>query len=210
MSTISIINAVKAAHAAITEARDDIEQLDRAIGDGDHYYNLKRGAETILAMQSELETMPPEAALKGIAMKLMSTIGGASGPLIASFFLGMAKTPGVEQRWNVETVAKMVDAGVDAICKRGKAGLGDKTMLDVLIPVAGTLSAAAAEGWDDHQLREALKRTAETGMTSTRDMLARKGRAAFLGERAVGHVDPGAMSSKVIVQAICDTSSGAA
>jgi len=204
MSTNQLIAVAKVAASALIAAEDRIEGLDRAIGDGDHFHNMKRGAETVIALAETLANEPADAALKAIAMKLMTTIGGASGPLTSSFFLAASKTPGVAGEWTPSVVAAMVGDGVAAIVKRGGAGLGDKTMLDVLIPVSETLTRCAGEGASPEVTRARVKEAAEKGMLSTRDMRAAKGRAAFLGERAIGHIDPGAMSCSVMIAAICD------
>lgn len=204
MSTATIIEAASRARAAITQKEADIEGLDRAIGDGDHYINIKRGADTIAGMADDLAAMSPDAALKAIAMKLMSTIGGASGPLVSSFFLAASRTEGVNEPWTPATVARLVADGVAAIRTRGKADVGDKTMLDVLVPVAAALADGVAAGEDAATLKAKAVATAEQGLASTRDITARFGRAAFLGERAIGHLDPGAMSATVIIRAICE------
>ncbi|MCF3933682.1 dihydroxyacetone kinase subunit L [Acuticoccus sp. M5D2P5] len=204
MSTETIIKAAEAARAAIVANESEIEHLDRAIGDGDHFINIRRGADTIIALAPELDGKTPSEALKAIAMKLMSTIGGASGPLISSFFLAASKTEGIDAPWTAETVARLTEDGVAAIQKRGKAGLGHKTMLDVLIPVAEALKAGAAAGEDAAALGARVVETAAAGKDSTRDLTAHYGRAAFLGERAIGTVDPGAMSSYVIIRAIVE------
>lgn len=205
MSTQAIIAAAGRARDAIVANEAEIEGLDRAIGDGDHYINIKRGAETVAGMADELAGMAPDAALKAIAMKLMSTIGGASGPLISSFFLAASKTEGVNEPWTPAIVARLVDDGVAAIQRRGKADVGDKTMLDVLIPVAAVLKAGVADGATEDELKASAVETAEKGLASTRDITARFGRAAFLGERAIGHLDPGAKSATVIIRAITET-----
>ena len=201
----TLIRCAKAVDRALADHESEIEGLDRAIGDGDHYLNIKRGAETIVAMEASLATMAPDAALKAIALKLMSTIGGASGPLIASFFLAMSKACETADGWDRRAVAAMVAAGVAAIQARGKAALGEKTMLDVLIPVSETLSRHAQNGADGRRVLEHLPAVAEQGMLATRDLLARRGRAAFLGERALGHIDPGSKSSAVIIASVCAT-----
>lgn len=204
MNTHFILQAARAVNAAILANEADIESLDREIGDGDHFINIKRGCATIVDMHDELATLPPDAALQKIGMKLLSTIGGASGPLIGSFFIAMGKAvkeQGVDTR---PQIAAVFAAGVEAIRNRGKADVGEKTMLDVLIPVSHTLTRLAAEGVERHNLLEVLKREAEQGMLATRDMIATKGRAAFLGERAIGHIDPGAKTSQVIIQTVCD------
>ncbi|WP_108660900.1 dihydroxyacetone kinase subunit DhaL [Acuticoccus kandeliae] len=203
MSTETILKAAEAAREAIAANESEIEHLDRAIGDGDHYINIKRGAETIIALAPDLADKAPGEAMKAIAMKLMSTIGGASGPLIASFFLAASKTEGIDEPWTAATVARLTRDGVEAIKKRGKADLGHKTMLDVLIPVAAALEDGAASGEAGDALAERVVATAEAGKDSTRDLTAHYGRAAFLGERAIGTVDPGAMSSFIIIRAIC-------
>lgn len=204
MASTQLVAASLVVRDAILAAKDDIEKLDMAIGDGDHYHNLKRGAEMIAAMGDELLAKSPDAALHAIATRLMSTIGGASGPLIASFFLGMARAPGANGPWDLPAMAGMFAAGVAEIQKRGKAALGDKTMLDVLIPVAAVLSETAKAGLSGAAASAQIKQAAEAGMLSTRMLRAQKGRAAFLGERAIGHIDPGAMSSKIAITAVCD------
>jgi phosphoenolpyruvate---glycerone phosphotransferase subunit DhaL len=204
MKTAFILQAAKAVNEAILANESEIESLDREIGDGDHFINMKRGCATIVGMHDELVTLPPDAALQKIGMKLLSTIGGASGPLIASFFMAMAKTVKEQGAESLPQIAAAFAAGVEAIKRRGKADVGEKTMLDVLIPVSRSFTELSGEGVALPNLLEALKQTAEQGMFSTRDMIASKGRAAFLGERAIGHIDPGARSCQVIICTVCD------
>lgn len=203
MNTEFILNAAEAVNAAILAHESEIESLDREIGDGDHFINMKRGAAAIVGLRGELAGLAPDAVLQKIGMKLLSTIGGASGPLIASFFMAMAKAV-KENGGETPDIAAAFAAGVGAIQSRGKADLGEKTMLDVLIPVSRAFTRLAGEGADREQLLGELKRVAEEGMRSTRDMIATKGRAAFLGERAIGHIDPGAKTSQVIIATVCD------
>lgn len=204
MKTEFILRAAGAISEAIAANESEIESLDREIGDGDHFINMKRGCLTVVGMQDELAPLAPDAALQKIGMKLLSTIGGASGPLIASFFMAMAKTAKEQGMDNLLQIAKAFSAGVDAIKARGKADVGEKTMLDVLIPVANKFQQLTIENVDRAALLSALKQEAENGMLSTRDLIATKGRAAFLGERAIGHIDAGAKSSQVIIAAVCD------
>ena len=208
MPSKRIILATDAARQAILRRKDEIEGLDRAIGDGDHYHNMKRGVEAIAAMAAEIEAKTPDQALKSIATKLLTTVGGASGPLVSSFFLAMSKADGAADDWDAQTFTRMFRAGVSGVQARGKADLGDKTMLDVLIPVADALEEGVAGGDSPRELSARLKAVAEEGVRSTRDITARYGRAAFLGERAIGHIDPGAMSSCVIIVAVCDAMAG--
>ncbi len=204
MKTAFILSAAQAVNNAILANESTIESLDREIGDGDHFINMKRGCATIVAMHDELAPLAPDAALQKIGMKLLSTIGGASGPLIASFFMAMAKSVKEQPASTLPQIAKTVADGVDAIKTRGKSDVGEKTMLDVLIPVANTFRQMAEQDAPREAIFAALKSVAEQGMLSTRDMIATKGRAAFLGERAIGHIDPGAKSSQVIISTICD------
>ncbi len=204
MNSSFILTAASAIQNAILQHESELESLDRAIGDGDHYINMKRGAQVIVEMQTELAALPPDAALNKIGMKLLSTIGGASGPLLASFFMGMAKVIKEKADTSITTYASAFAAGVDTIRQRGKADLGEKTMLDVLIPVANQFSAMAAQGASTKEISTALKQTAEQGMLSTRDLIATKGRAAGLGERAIGHIDPGAKSCQLMIDTVCN------
>lgn len=203
MKTSFILSAALAIRDTILSHESELESLDRAIGDGDHYINMKRGANAIVEMQTELEPLTPDAALNKIGLKLLSTIGGASGPLLASFFMGMAKVIKENSDESVQTYAAAFSAGVDVICQRGKADLGEKTMLDVLIPVANQFTALAAVNANVEEICTALKGTAEQGMLATKDLVATKGRAAGLGERAIGHIDPGAKSCQLMIETVC-------
>jgi dihydroxyacetone kinase-like protein len=202
MQTAFILQAADAIHQAILDSESALESLDREIGDGDHFINMKRGTATIVAMRGELALLSADAALHKIGMKLLSTVGGASGPLLASFFMAMAKTLKENGGNDMSAIAAAFAAGVEAIKARGKADAGEKTMLDVLIPVAKVFVEQA--GFEREILLQALKRTAERGVLATRDMIATKGRAAFLGERAIGHDDPGAKSCEIMIVAVCD------
>jgi dihydroxyacetone kinase-like protein len=204
MDTSLILAGATAIRDAIIANESSIESLDRKIGDGDHYINMKRGSETIANMVTELAPFSDADALQKIGMKLLSTIGGASGPLFASFFMAMAKT--LKENGNQDTlhIAAAFAAGVQAIMQRGKAQAGEKTMLDVLIPVSTQFTLLAAAGKSPKEIAEKLKTVASQGLESTRNMLATKGRASGLGERAVGHLDAGAKSCEVMIHTVCD------
>jgi len=204
MNSSFILTSANAIQDAILQHESELESLDRAIGDGDHYINMKRGAQAIVEMQPELAALTPDAALNKIGMKLLSTIGGASGPLLASFFMGMAKVIKEKDNTSITSYASAFSAGVDTIRQRGKADLGEKTMLDVLIPVANQFTALAEQNAGAKEISTALKLTAEQGMLSTKDLIATKGRAAGLGERAIGHIDPGAKSCQLMIEAVCN------
>jgi dihydroxyacetone kinase-like protein len=204
MKTEFILLAAEAVNQAILANESEIESLDREIGDGDHFINMKRGCATIAGMHDDLVGLAPDAVLHKIGMKLLSTIGGASGPLIASFFMAMAKTVKENGAETLPEIAAAFAAGVEAIKSRGKSDVGEKTMLDVLVPVSRTFTQLAAQETERTTLFDALRSEAEQGMLATRDLIATKGRAAFLGERAIGHIDPGAKTSQLIICTVCD------
>jgi dihydroxyacetone kinase-like protein len=204
LDTHTIIDALGAVRRAILANEAQIESLDRAIGDGDHFINVRRGCEVLVAMSPELQGMPPGPALHKIGIKLLGTIGGASGPLISSFFLAMAEKLPRGQQLDRRAWAAAFASGVEAIKRRGKADLGEKTMLDVLIPVSRLLLKGADEDTPLAELCAQLKQEAVRNMLATKDMIASKGRASFLGERALGHIDPGCKTCEVAIAAICD------
>ena len=209
MKTAFILSATLAVHAAIVASEKDIESLDRAIGDGDHYINIKRGSEAVAGMYNTLLPLPPDEVLLQIGNKLLSSIGGASGPLFASFFMGMARYekehhPKITDiNANLETAAAFA-YGVQSMMMRGKANVGEKTMLDVLVPASTTFTIAAVHGKTAADICREVKNAADEGLAYTRDLIATKGRAAGLGERAIGHLDPGAKSCQVMIHAVCD------
>jgi dihydroxyacetone kinase-like protein len=204
LDTHTIIDALAAVRRAILANEAQIESLDRAIGDGDHFVNVRRGCELLVAMSPELQGMPPGPALHRIGIKLLGSIGGASGPLIASFFIAIGEKLPRGQAHDRRAFAAAFASGVEAIKRRGKADVGEKTMLDVLIPVSRLLVKGADEDTELAELCTQLKQEATRNMLATKDMIASKGRASFLGERALGHIDPGCKSCEVAIAAVCD------
>ena len=196
-----IIKCVDSVVKTILNAEEEIEHLDRAIGDGDHYINIKRGSIAVQSVKSELTTLPPDQAFKKIGMTLMASVGGASGPLFASFFLALAKEVSCES--NLPQFSKGFTSGVESIMDRGKSKLGDKTMLDVLIPVSKKLESLANEGCEKQKLIKKIDLVAMAGVMATKDMMPSKGRSAGLAERAVGHIDPGAKTCQLIISTVC-------
>ncbi|SEJ67776.1 dihydroxyacetone kinase subunit DhaL [Paraburkholderia diazotrophica] len=203
MNGKTVMVCIEAAHAALKEHTDEIAVLDQQIGDGDHIFNLLRGADALFAMRADIEAEAFAPALELAASKLLSTVGGSSGPLFFSLLHGMAKASENAGPMSVEDAARIFAAGVDAVTQRGKAGIGSKTMMDVLIPVASRFAELADDDAAPETVLDALPQVAETGMLATRDMLATKGRASFLGERSRGHIDPGARSSQLMIEAVC-------
>ena len=197
-----VMDCVDAAYASIKEHAEEIMVLDQSIGDGDHVFNLIRGLEALRSIRGDIETLEAGPALKLAANKVLSTVGGSSGPLFSSLLMGMSRA---SEHLNGDPpgYAQMYAAGVKAVQDRGKTGRGSKTMMDVLIPVAERLNELVAQSPVPQILAE-LPKEANRGMLATRDMLATKGRASFLGERSLGHIDPGARSSELMIAAVCE------
>lgn len=187
----------------IEQHADEVAELDRVIGDGDHVINLQRGIAALEDITVELDELDWSPALMKIGMTLMSTMGGASGSLFGTLFLSMSKAA-KGQTLTTTSFADVFYQGVEAVKQRGKADLGEKTMLDTLIPVANRLKEDATNGTEFEQLLSNLSEQAITGMKSTKDMIATKGRASFLGDRAIGHIDAGARTSQLMICTITD------
>jgi dihydroxyacetone kinase-like protein len=175
---------------------EELTALDAAIGDGDHGLNMKRGALAIQAKLPELETQSLNEALKTMGMTCMSTIGGSSGPVFGTLLVTLGKE--LSPQPGSPDMARSLAAAMAALSKLGKVEVGQKTLLDVLDPVQKVL----ARGGDDLVAR--VKQCAFDSAQATADMDAIKGRASFLGERALGHVDPGSRSMALIIGALCD------
>lgn len=182
---------------------DEVAALDQAIGDGDHLINLQRGLDALIAEADTLDTLDLSRAFSQIGMKLMSTMGGASGSLFGSMFVSMGKAA-KDKQIDFANMVTVFSAGVDAIKARGKADIGEKTMLDTLIPAVHSLQKSIEDNQSLETALNTMKQAAEVGMLSTKDMLATKGRASFLGERARGHIDAGARTSQLMLFAIAD------
>ena len=182
---------------------ENLTALDQAIGDGDHGLNMKRGFDEIAAIADDLSALHPGPALKKAGMTLVMKVGGASGPLYGSLLMGMAKAAGDRAELDGAGAAAAFAEGVKAVKQRGKSEAGEKTMLDVLVPVQEAFEQGLAEGLPPAALIDRLTAVAEQGLEATRPMRATKGRASFLGERSIGHLDPGAMSSCLLIKEVC-------
>jgi len=194
---------IQAIADTIAKNAEEVTQLDLAIGDGDHVVNLQRGIHALQAQSTEIGKLDWTAALQKIGMTLMSTVGGASGSLYGTLFVTMSKALR-GQVVDLKAFAASFGQGVESVKLRGKADAGEKTMLDVLIPAAQSLQAAAASSQPLPELLAFITRAAETGAEATRDMLATKGRASFLGERTLGHIDAGAKTAQLMISAIAE------
>ena len=186
----------------IEENKEYLSDLDQQIGDGDHGYNMARGFEAVTAKLAAQSPAGIGELLKTTAMTLISNVGGASGPLYGTLILKMSGVCGGATELDLAAFTQALKAGVAGVQERGKAVLGEKTMLDVLIPVLELLEKEAAEGRDGKTAFTAAAALAEKCVLDTKDKIATKGRAAYLGERSKGHVDPGAASSCLMIQTI--------
>jgi len=187
------------AHATMREQRSHLMALDRAIGDGDHGDNLDRGFTAAAAALAQTDPGDIGAVLKTVAMTLMSTVGGAAGPLYGTAFLRAATattTPDIDG----PALVAALDAAATGIAARGKATVGEKTMLDAWIPAVTAARTALADGAEPGAILEAAAAAAEQGARDTEPMVATKGRASYLGERSAGHRDPGAESSAMLLR----------
>jgi dihydroxyacetone kinase-like protein len=182
----------------ISVNKEKLTELDSAIGDADHGINMDRGMTAVL---KALEGDTPAALLKKTGTTLVSTVGGASGPLYGTAFLRMATAAGDARDIDVEGFAKILRAGLDGVIARGKAEIGDKTMVDALAPAVDALDTAVAGGAPLEAALQAAFQAAQQGQDGTIPMVARKGRASYLGERSAGHQDPGATSVTLLITA---------
>ncbi|MDH6539594.1 dihydroxyacetone kinase subunit DhaL [Streptomyces lavendulae] len=190
-----------AAAAAVEREADRLTELDSPIGDADHGSNLLRGFVAVRAALAGADASAPPGALLQLAGRtLISTVGGASGPLYGTLLRRTGKELGEAAEVSDEQVREALDAGVDAVARLGGAAPGDKTMLDALVPGVAALASSYADAAD----------AADAGALATTPMLARKGRASYLGERSIGHQDPGATSSALLLRALADVAGGAA
>lgn len=196
-----VATAIRAAAAVVAEHRDELVQLDRAIGDGDHGENLNRGFAAVVAALDRSTPDTPGAVLKLVATTLISKVGGAAGPLYGTAFLRAATSVGAASSLGAAEVAAALEAALGGVVARGKAEPGDKTMVDALAPAV----RAAAGHETVAALLAAAAEAAATGAESTVALVARKGRASYLGERSAGHLDPGARSTTVLLRSFADS-----
>jgi phosphoenolpyruvate---glycerone phosphotransferase subunit DhaL len=190
---------------SVHEHRDYLTELDAAIGDADHGTNLTRGMDAVMALV-DADDAPDTAAslLKAVGMKLVSTVGGASGPLYGTFFLRASAAAGDAENLDSKAVLGMLRAGAEGLASRGKAELGDKTMVDALTPAVQAFADSVGNGDDLAAGLRAAAEAAAKGREATTELEARKGRASYLGERSKGHTDPGAASATMLVEALAD------
>jgi dihydroxyacetone kinase-like protein len=198
-----IIGWISRSAAVLEENRDVLTRLDAELGDADHGINMDRGFKKV-ALLLDGDWPDIGALLMQVGKTLISTVGGASGPLYGSFFLKAGEAVGEKLELDARDLTDLFRAGTEAVMARGRAEPGDKTMVDALLPAAEALESAYREGSDAAAALELAACEAHRGAEETRAMRARKGRASYLGERSIGHEDPGAASSVLIIRALCE------
>lgn len=194
-----VVNALRAAAATIEEHRVELIQLDRAIGDGDHGENMDRGFKAVLAALDANTPDSPSAVLKVVATTLISKVGGAAGPLYGTAFLRASTAVKDLDELTPADLGRALSAALEGVVARGKAEFGDKTMVDALAP-----AVQAAKGDTAAEFLAAAADAAEGGADATVPIVARKGRASYLGERSAGHMDPGARSTALLLRAFAE------
>ena len=201
----AVISWIRSLGAVYEENRQYLTQLDSSIGDADHGINMDRGFKKALEKLPEVEDKDIGAILKMVGMTLVSTVGGAAGPLYGTLYMRAGMTADGKMELSPQEVTAMFEAGLQGVIQRGKAELGDKTMVDAMTPAVEAMKAALNGGGS---LAEALQKecdAAQQGMEATIPMLAKKGRASYLGERSIGHQDPGATSTYLMFKTARDT-----
>jgi dihydroxyacetone kinase-like protein len=191
--------------ALIAEQKDFLTQLDSAIGDADHGANMHRGFQAVIGKKPDYEGKDIGAIFKAVAMTLISTVGGASGPLYGSFFLQAATCAGPKSEVSPQEFGTILEKGLAGIVQRGKATLGDKTIIDAMEPAVAAYRSTLEAQSDLAAALSAASQAANDGVKATIPLVARKGRASYLGERSAGHQDPGATSTALLFQAAAET-----
>jgi dihydroxyacetone kinase-like protein len=196
---------LKALQVTYRDHKDDLTELDSAIGDADHGINMDRGFTAVKAELDKGAGQDPGTVLKAVAMTLIRTVGGASGPLYGTFFLRASTACSGKSELVASDVVEMFEAGVMGVRQRGKAELDDKTMIDALSPALEAMRQAQSTQADITEMLRLGTLAAEEGMKHTIPLQAKKGRASYLGERSIGHQDPGATSSFLLLQTAYET-----
>jgi dihydroxyacetone kinase-like protein len=200
-----ILQWLQAVALVLEQNKDYLTQLDAAIGDADHGINMNRGFQKAIAQLPSVADKDIGSILKTFSMALISSVGGASGPLYGTLFLRASTVVTGKHELSDEDMVTLLQAAVDGVVQRGKANLGDKTMLDALSPGVDAFKQAIAEGASTPDALQKAVAAAHEGMNNTIGLVAKKGRASYLGERSSGHLDPGATSTYLILKALLET-----
>ncbi len=202
VDTVALVDWIRRFRDVIAEKREWLTELDSAIGDADHGANMARGMDAVVAKLDSGVPSTVDELLKTVGMTLVSSVGGASGPLYGTLFLRMGMAAGPVTELDTTGLAGSLRAGLDGIVARGKAEAGDKTMFDAMAPAVDAFDAALADGADLSAATAAAAEAAAAGRDATEPLVARKGRASYLGERSAGHIDPGAASTTLLFEAL--------
>lgn len=204
-NTDLVVQCIESIAKVLKANRDYLTELDSAIGDADHGINMDRGFTAVMQKLPSVQDKDIGTILKTVGMTLVSTVGGAGGPLYGTFFMRAGMSLGDKTEMDIHDLAAALEAARDGVVARGKANLEDKTMVDAITPALEALKEAVADGADSIAALHSMTDAAEQGMKNTIPMLAKKGRASYLGERSIGHQDPGATSSYLILKTIMET-----
>ena len=202
IDTAALVDWIRRFRDVIAEKREWLTELDSAIGDADHGANMARGMDAVVAKLDSAVPPTVDELLKTVGMTLVSSVGGASGPLYGTLFLRMGMAAGTVDELDAAGLAASLRAGLDGIVARGKAEAGEKTMFDAMAPAVDALDAQIAGGADLAAATAAAADAAAAGRDATEPLVARKGRASYLGERSAGHIDPGAASTTLLFEAL--------
>lgn len=207
-TTEDIVRYLERAAKVLEENKEFLTELDAAIGDADHGINMDRGFKSILAKLPSVKDKDAGTILKAAGMALVSTVGGAAGPLYGTAFMRAGAAVAGKYELDAQDLFTMLDEALKGVVMRGKAQLGDKTMVDAIAPAVEAMRQALQEGANLVTALEKATAAAEKGMKETIPMLAKKGRASYLGERSIGHQDPGATSSYLLIRTMYEIARG--
>ena len=205
VSKEQIIQWIQAIALVLEQNKDYLTELDAAIGDADHGINMNRGFQKVITQLPSVADKDIGSILKTVSMTLISSVGGASGPLYGTMFLRASTAVAGKSELTDEDMVALLQAAVDGIIQRGKANLGDKTMLDALSPASDAFKQAVANGASTQEALQQAVTAAEEGMKNTIPLVAKKGRASYLGDRSANHQDPGATSAYLILKTLLET-----
>jgi dihydroxyacetone kinase-like protein len=209
VTQVQIVEWLHVFSSVIEHHKEDLTELDAAIGDADHGINMDRGFKKVSSILPSIAGKDISSIFKNVGMTLISSIGGASGPLYGTWFLKASAATAGKQQLTQEDVLKLLQAGLEGVLERGKAQLGDKTMVDVLSPAVVAFEQAVSEGkMGTVAALEVAVSAAEQGLKDTIPMLAKKGRASYLGDRSIGHQDPGGTSAYWMLRSLFEVVKG--
>lgn len=200
MQTETIISVLVKIAERINKEKDFLTELDNKIGDGDHGINMNRGFEALKPKLTSVSDKQPSEVFKLVGMTLVSTVGGASGPLYGTMFLNMSKALVGKDEINMPDFLEAVKSGIDGVSMRGKSTEGEKTMLDSMYPAIRAMNEKSADAKSNAEIIEAGVKAAQKGIEYTKTIVATKGRASYVGERSIGHQDPGATSFTMMLE----------